>query len=61
MIKQVSQSDKLDALAAAAGISLKQDNKVDISILLLSIREGVMQCVDALPDDWPPSLHFAPH
>jgi hypothetical protein len=60
MVNHATPSDKLDALSAAAGISLKRDHKLDISILLHSIREGVMQCVDALPDDWPPSLHFDP-
>jgi len=49
---------RLDDLAAAAGFSIKEANKPEISALLASIRENVLRRADALPIDYPPAVFF---
>jgi hypothetical protein len=51
---------RLDDLAATVGLSVKEANKANVSELLASIREGVMQRADALPMEFPPALAFDP-
>jgi hypothetical protein len=60
MIGKAIPSDRLDDLAAMVGFSVKAANKVGVSALLFSLRDGVMRCADALPIDYPPALLFDP-
>jgi hypothetical protein len=43
------------------GFSIKEANKLNISTLLLSVREGVIESADARTIDYPLALLFDPH
>jgi hypothetical protein len=58
MIRKPIEPARLDDLAAAVGLSIKEANKANISALLASIRENVMAKADELPIDYPPALFF---
>jgi len=60
MTSKAIEPTRLDDLAATVGFSVKDTNKAAVSILLVSIREGVMRGADALPIESPPTLFFDP-
>jgi hypothetical protein len=60
MIGKAIQPIQLGDLAAMVDLSVKETNKIDISTLLLSFREGVMRGADALPIEYPPTPLFDP-
>ena len=60
MTNRALRPPQLDELAATVNLVLKPANKTEISALLFSVREGVMQDADPLPDDCTPLLRFDP-
>ena len=60
MTGKAIQPAVLSDVAAMVGLSVKEANKANISALLLSIRERVMQKAEMLPAEMPPVLTFDP-